>query len=182
MTQLSAFSAEEVETIVSLPYRVGIHVSYADDEDGEQDDELETRALEACLKEVVKTHEAVPLSQEIAQEVLDSKDKWDNWTQGVFNIEPQCEKAVALLKSQASESEVKDYIKMTLEVASAVAQAYGEFGEEQEPEKGFFGNVMGKIMGGFSTMGEDDTGHPMNVSPAEDSAISRISKALKKNA
>lgn len=178
MTQLSSFSSEDQGLIISLPYRAGLYVSYADDEDGERDDEMEMRAMEACLKEIAKVHEGHALTQEVAAEILGRKEDWNVWSQGVFNIEPLCEQAVLVLKEKASESEVKDYIKMVLEITTAVAQAYGEFGEE-EPEVGFFGKAMGRIFGNFGS--SDDANHPMNVSAAEDGAISRISAALKAN-
>ena len=182
MTQLSSFSGEDAELIVSLAYRVGMHVSFTEDEEGEQDDEREMRALETCVREIAKLHEGSELMKEIASEVLRSKDKWPSWSEGVFNIEPQCEKAVLVLKATASEGDVKGYIKMLLEIASAVAQAYGEFGEEQAPEKGFFGKAIGRIVGEFSGLSSEDVNHPMNVSAAEDSAISSIAAALRKNA
>ncbi|MGH1402815.1 MAG: hypothetical protein ACRBDL_01080 [Alphaproteobacteria bacterium] len=182
MSQLSFYTDEDFKAIVSLPYRVGINVSYADDEEGEQDDEREMRALSACIAEISRLHDGVELTKAIAEEVLNSKDEWAEWSQGVFNIEPLCEQAILALKKQANADEIKDYIKMVLEIATAVAQAYGEFGEEPEPEKGFFGKAMTKIVGGFSGMSDDDANHPMNVSAAEDSAISTIAAALKKHA
>jgi len=181
MTQLSYFSNEDVELIISLPYRVGMSVSYADDEEGERDDTLEMRALAACLAEIVKMDDVSSFSKEIIGEILRLRDKWPAWSEGVFNLAPLCERAVLVLKTQASDDEVKDYIKIILEIASAVAQAYGEFGEDVEPEKGFFGKAMGKIVGGFASMSADDAGHPMNVSAVEDSVISSIADALKKN-
>lgn len=180
MTQLSDFSPEETALIISLPYRVGMHVSYADDEHGENDDELEMKALAACIKEVVRQHEGEPLTKEIALEILSNKDKWSNWEQGVFNIEPQCETAVSTLKIHANSSEVKDYIKMILDVASSVAQAYGEFGEGADQVQGLFGKISG-IVKSVVSVGVDDASHPMNVSAAEDTAISNIATALKKN-
>ena len=182
MTQLSDFSAEDAELIASLPYRVGIHVSYADDEEGEQDDEREMHALQASIAEVVKLQEGCLLTKEIAEEILSSKGRWEAWSEGVFNIEPLCEKAVLVLKTKADAGEVKAYIKITLEIAASVARAYGEFNEGPEPEKGFFGKAMSNIIGGFANMSESDANHPMNISAAEDSAISRIAGALKKNA
>lgn len=181
MTQLSSFSDADAELIVSLPYRAGLYVSYADDEDGKRDDELEMRAMQACLNEVSKMHEEQALTSEIAASILSRQDQWDAWSQGVFQIEPLCEKTILALKTQATDEEVKDYIKLILELSSAVAQAYGEFGEDPAPEKGFFGKAMSKIVGGFSGMSSDDINHPMNVSAAEDSAIARIAGALRKN-
>ena len=107
------------------------------------------------------------------------QDKWDDWGNGVFNIEPLCKQASAIVSKVATKEEAKSYVKMVLEVASAVAQAYGEFGEEPDAPKGFLGKAMSRIIGGFGSA--EDAGHPMNVSAAEDSAISRISDALKAN-
>ncbi len=181
MTQLSCFSDEDIKTIISLPYRVGINVSYADDEDGERDDEAEMRALEACISEVAKLQEGEGLVKEVATKVLDSKDDWDSWSQGVFNIEPLCEKAVLALKTHASDDEIRSYIKMIVEIATTVAQAYGEFGEEIEPDKGFFAKAANKIASRFAGLSGDDANHPMNVSASESDAISSIIAALKKN-
>lgn len=174
MTRLSDFSDGEIDLVVSLPYRVGMHVSYADDEDGEQDDEREMAALESCLAAVVQHSEG--LNKEVAAQALSQKDKWEEWGQGVFNIEPICKQAAEVVSRVASKDEARHYAKMVLEVASAVAQAYGEFGEEQEEPKGFFGKAMSRIVGGFGSA--DDAAHPMNISAAEDSAISRVSQAL----
>ncbi|MBI1301740.1 MAG: hypothetical protein GC137_08805 [Alphaproteobacteria bacterium] len=175
MTDISAFSEEDKDAIISLPYRVGLHVSYAEDEDGEVDDELEIGSIVAVLEHIASNYKG--LDQQIAQAALNHKEKWESWGQGVFVIEPKCEKAVLAIKKYASESEVKSYIKMVIEVATAVAEAYGEFGQGAEKKEGF-ANFIGNIFGGFS---KSDANHPMNVSAAEDTAISSISAALKKN-
>ena len=172
MTQLSDFSSEEIGSIVALPYRVGMHVSFAEDEDGEQDDELEMRALEACIREIAKNKAG--LVAEIASEVLNRKAEWEKWSDGVFNIEPVCKQALLTLEKQATRDESKEYIRMNIEIAHAVAQAYGEFGEEKT-EPGFFGKLMGNIV---ERMNSDESSHPMNVSAAEESAIARIKSAL----
>ena len=94
MAQLSFFTDEDVESIISLPFRAGMFVSYAEDEDGEQDDVREMQALEGCLKEFARVHQGEELTKEIAAATLNAKDKWEAWSQGVFNIEPLCEKAI----------------------------------------------------------------------------------------
>ncbi len=181
MTQLSCFSDEDIEIIVSLPYRAAMNVSYADDEEGECDDEREMHALKTCIIEIAKLHEGVALTKEIAENLLNSQDKWLSWSQGVFNIEMLCERAILALKAQASDDEIRSYVEMVLELATTVAQAYGEFGEEEEPEKGFFGKAVSIIAGGFRGEGKSYENHPMNVSASEDCAISNIAAALKKN-
>ncbi len=179
MTQLSVFSPEDLESIVSLPYRVAMNVSYAEDEDGDQDDELETRALEIYLVDVSKDEDRDGLSRDVAAQILNSKDKWETWSQGVFNIEPACEKAILALKVEASKDEVKAYSEMVVGLGVCVAQAYGEFGDAPEPEKGVVAKFLGSLMG---VKPSNEVAHPMNVSAAEDSALQRIKAALKKHA
>ena len=176
MTQISEFSAEDYQHIVSLPYRVGMHVSYADDEEGEKDDELEMRALQASIREMAKIHHETPLIQHIAEETLKQREQWRSWEDGVFNIEPLCRQAVIALEKYASKDDVKAYQAMIVEIATSVAQAYGEFGVEEEKAEGFFGGLMQKIAGGIASGGEAN--HPMNVSAAEDTAIQNIKDAL----
>ncbi len=177
MTALSDFTLEQAELIVRLPYRVGLNVSYAEDEQGERDDRLEMQALEACIREISKTQEG--LAKEVATEILNSREDWLSWSDGVFNLGPSCEEAVLAIKSKASQDEARAYVKMVLDIASSVAQAYGEFGEGDELKEGFFGKLMAGIVARVTA--GSDVHHPMNISAAEDSAISSIAAALNKN-
>ena len=174
MSQLSAFPPEDIDLIVSLPYRVGINISYAEDEEGELDDEREMQSLESCFKNISKLDDESEFIAEVASEVLKRKSDWSNWEENTFDLTPDCKKVIKILKPVLSEKELKSYKKMLLNVAVTVAQAYGEFGDAQE-EKGFFGKVMEKVIRNFSG---GDSGQPMNVSAAEDSAISKIREAL----
>lgn len=177
MSQLSLFSPEDAELLVSLPYRVGVSISFTEDEEGEGDDDREMEALESCIKEVAKLHQGSAIVSEVARRILESKSKWEAWSnQGVFNIAPECERAVRALKPVVNAQELKSYKKMILEIATAVAQASGEFGDVHK-KKGFFGKVMEKVVGGFAN---DDGSHPMNVSAAENDAIKAIKSALSK--
>lgn len=46
MAQLSSFSGEQAERLIALPYKIGLWISFADDEAGEGDDKKELEALE----------------------------------------------------------------------------------------------------------------------------------------
>lgn len=176
MVQLSAFSPEDAEAIYSLPYRAGLHISYAEDEGGEGDDEQEMAALESAVRAAAGRYKDSVFVQEVVSAIMNNRDRWDQWSQGVFNIEPQCRTVAALLKDAASEQDRKDYKGLVVSVAVAVAQAYGEFGEDVREEEGFFARALKKIgLGG----GAAEADSPMNVSAAEDDAIARIKAALR---
>lgn len=88
---------------------------------------------------------------------------------------------MVILKPVASESEFKAYRTTLIEIATTVAQAHGEFNSFDAPaeEKTGFGALVGKIVSGFSDLSKDDDNHPMNVSAAEDSAITELKQILK---
>ncbi len=181
MTHLSSFSAEESELLVSLPYKVGMWMSYADDEDGERDDEKEMAALEHCIKAIAGLYEDQPFVKEVAAQTLRLRSEWARWETQAFHVPAEAEKAVSLLKSKATSDELKNYGSALIEVATIVAQAYGEFSsfDEAEPESTGFGALVGKIVSGFSELSKDDDDHPMNISASEDSAIAQLAQILK---
>ncbi|GJL85114.1 MAG: hypothetical protein DHS20C02_08890 [Micavibrio sp.] len=181
MSELSIFSDEEITLLTSLPYKVGVWISHADDEEGEADDEREMKSLSACLKAVAKEYDGPGLVDDIARETLKREPFWMEWTDQSYNILPDCEQALVLLKEKAGLQDAKNYKSALLEIAATVAQAYGEFNgfDEVPEEEGFFGSIVNKVVGGFSGMSKDDANHPMNISPSEDSAISQLAAALK---
>lgn len=174
MADIKEFSEDDFNAIVSLPYRAAIHVSYAEDEDGGQDDALEMDAMEACLKAYAKSSDNL-LCAQIAGAILDARDQWRVWEQGTFNIEPLCHNGVSALARYAREDDVRHYKKMVLSIARDVAQAYGEFGDSSGAgeRKGVFGLVLDRLSGNRL-----ESHSPMNVSAAEDEAISRIRAAM----
>lgn len=181
MTHISAFSAEEIELLMSLPYKVGMWLSYADDEDGESDDEQEQKALHHCLKAIADLYEEGSLVKDVLKQTLSMKSEWPRWATQAFHVPSEAEKAVSLLQSKVTEDEMKAYAAALIEIATTVAAAYGEFSsfDEEEPEKTGFGALVGKIVSGFSDLSKDDENHPMNISAAEDSAIAELTSILK---
>lgn len=182
MSALGVFSDDQKQAVVSLPFKVGMWVSHAEDIDGEADDVREKQAIERTVAEIAKLHEGSALLQEVAHAILESRDQWAAWEDQCFHVLKQAPGVVADVKKTLGVAEAKQYRAMVMEIAMTVARAHGEFAAFDDEEKavpGFWGSVVGKIVSGFSGMSQDDKDHPMNVSPAEDSAISQLSAALK---
>lgn len=181
MTSLAHFSAEEAELLISLPYRVGVHMSHIDDEDGEVDDRREMASLKACIQAVAALRNDRPFAAEIMKETLRLQFEWSRWAEKSFDIFDDAARAVSLLKSKAGEGTARSYAATLMEIATAVARAYGEFStfDEEERQSGILGALLGKIIEGFSELAPEDEGHPMNVSASENEALARLSSALK---
>jgi hypothetical protein len=175
MTRLSDFSPDEIELIASLPYRVGMWISHADDMDGEGDDEKEAKVLSGCLRQFAKMHDDKSLLSEVMTESLRREDKWAEWADQSFTVLNDIKKVIPLLRDKASTEEIKDLKRSLMEIGTAVASAFGEFGMfDEEKTEGLFAKIISK----FSALGGDDAGHPMNVSAAEDSALENLRAVL----
>ena len=177
MSDLAGFSAEEIELVSSVLYKVGVWVSHADDVDGEEDDEHEMKALGACIRAVAKRYDGPGLVDDVAREVLARTDRWEEWTDYSFDVLPDVRRAVAAIKLHGTKDDVKHYKMALVEVVQTVAMAYGEFGQYDEDEnKGGFGALLGKITKGF---GSDHKDHPMNISAAEDGVLEELKAVLR---
>lgn len=182
MTSVSDFSASELELLASLPYKVGVFISHADDEDGEIDDEKEIAALEACINAIAGLHEDKPFTAEVMQQTLQMKTEWPRWAEeGIFQTPKYAQQAVVLLQGRASEQELKNYRSSLVQIATTVAQAYGEFGEfdDDDTSGGLFGGIVSKLSSAVASITADDDNQPMNVSAAEDTALAELKAALR---
>jgi hypothetical protein len=172
---LSIFTEKDAEILVSLPYKAGIWIAGMEDADGEEDDIIEMKALEACIKAVGDLHEDQPLIKAIAAETLKRRADWPAWQDESHDAPAGARKAISILKGRASEEEIKAYRAAVIEVATAVAEAFGEFSGYDPEDEGFFSRLVSK----FKSLKDDDAGHPMNVGPAEDEALAELAQALK---
>lgn len=181
MTSLAHFSASEAEILISLPYRIGVFISHADDAEGERDDRREMAALKSCIRAVVDQHRDRPFAAEVMKETLRLEFEWPRWAEKAFAVHGDAEKAVSLLKSKAGESTARSYAASVMEIAAAVARAHGEFfsGPEDEQDQSALTAFFSRIIGELSVFTPEDAGHPMNVSASENEALTRLSAALK---
>ncbi len=180
MSQLDSFTPEDRELLISLFYRVGVFVSYAEDEDGEQDDELEMKALERILLAIAKYEKKSEFAMNMAREAIRHKDDWERWNNQTFQVVDDCRKAALMLYNVVPETDFNRYRYCLIKIAETVASAYGEFGVDdfEDENEGFFSRVVDKLSTGLKSSKEDDGF--MNITSAEDQAIIDLKNALKK--
>lgn len=171
------FLEEEIVLLVSLPYRVGVWMSQADDDAStERDDEREQRALEAVLKNIADSKKQTPFTSAVAEETLRYQNMWSGWGEQLETLFPDLKQAMYLIDDRLPKENAGNYRKCLIDTATAVAMAYGEFEENAEPEKSsFFGNLMTKINDKLHPLSED----PENLSASEQEALKKLREALK---
>lgn len=174
---LNIFTDEQRMMLVALPFKAGICISDADDIEGEDDDVQERKALEICLREILKSYENDAFISGIVGETLRRRGEWAAWAEKSWSAPDEARKVAAFLYGAVPKKLFFSYGKMIVEIASAVARAYGEYGsfDDDRADEGFFA----KIIGGFRGMSGEDPGHPMNVSASEDEMIAAIAGAFR---
>lgn len=180
MTDLSSFSEQERALIVSLPYKVGLWISHAEDEEGEDDDAQEMKALKHCVVGIAKAHEQNGFIHALLVEMIRGREDWSQWDDDAFQVVAQIKGVKPALQKHLSEAEYKEFCKVLIEIAIVVAEAHGEFGDwGDEPDESLFSGFMNKMKDRFSGMADSTGASPMNISAAEDDAIKQLKAALK---
>lgn len=171
---LESLTAEQLASIVSLPFRVGVWIGFAEDEEGPDDDRLERRALAATLKSIEGDKSRRELVRHIAGETLKHQNHWEQWAGQVSFRMPDVDAPLAALRDAAAAADEKAYREMLYDIAVAVASAYGEFGDRHEPPQGrvsaFLGDLMQKMRKGTEEY---------KISATEQDAIDALRTALR---
>jgi len=173
------FMEEERVLIISLPYKVGVWVSQADDvAETEADDDKEFKALRAVLSGIAKEKQQAPFVSEIVDQTLTYQNMWPEWKAASGQTLEDVQRVIDMMRARLPEENVRNYARALKRIATVVAHAYGEFegAEGEQKDEGFFGGVITKILERVPESGEAE--NPENVSPAEQAALKKLSEIL----
>lgn len=172
----TALTAQEQKFITGLFARVGFWVSHADDTDYAEDSEQKEFAyMQRALKRVEKLSTSSVIS-ECAGAATSIKTAPDHETEE--SLTGDLRKAVEILKSHKDEASLSQFRKAILYTGTCVARAYREELDHHEDEF-LMENWLNKIIGALNRDVDAENFKNMNISPAEDSAITMISEAIR---
>ena len=178
MANLSNFTPEERELIISVPYRVGIWISDADNcEKSKFDDKRERQALELAIARMAKSHKKMPFAAEIMRDVEANKSKWDVWNQKTAenDVLQDIQKAIELCRNKTSKAELSQFKQAVWNVGMIVAQAFGEY---KDPDHEMHVNRFFAWLASF-VAGPSLRKAPENLSQVEKTALKKLRAVLK---
>jgi hypothetical protein len=129
MTNLSEFSNEERNLLISIPYRVGLWISESDDNTKSKfDDKRERQALEGTITRLAGLHRKMPFAAAIMKDIESNKSVWPTWQAQAAEdvVLADCQKAIELCRTKCSKVEQAQYKQTVWQTGLIVAQAYGE--------------------------------------------------------
>ena len=175
MSYFKDIPSEEINLLISLPYRVGIWISDADDlEKTQRDDRKEAVALDRVIKNVAGQKS---FAGAIMAEIDHNRLSWGDWKKlaNENNIIEDVVRAKKVVSQHLSKKEWTLYCKLLWHVGVVIAQA---FGEDKDPDQemhvnNFFEDVISAVFS--SRLGKT----PDNVSAEEKRTLKKLRAALK---
>lgn len=134
MLTLEHLSPKQRDLIISLPYRVGLWVSQADQQGGDDADDAELRTLENLINGFTQDVFGSELVQNVMAETWAQKARWPEWSKGVKQTLPDCKEAISILQDHYESKEISAFRQRLYDIAEAVAMAFNE-GETGTAEK-----------------------------------------------
>jgi hypothetical protein len=129
MNFLDKLTPDHRQTIVRLPYRVGLWVSQSDISGGSEADEREKQALSNILHAVTEDMFGAEAIQYIMSETIRNKAEWPKWGSNIDMVPRECGDAIDLMRQYAEPKDAKAFKTHLMEIAEAVALAFREEGQ-----------------------------------------------------
>ena len=179
MAYLNDFSVEERLRVVSLPVRLGYHISHADDAAHTmRDDEREHLSLQKALESILKNAGRGGFVSDVAAGVLASRGDWDTWEQSAGSALDDVPSVLALIDSRLPAEPGRTYRKMLYFLSAVVAQAASEDGGVDDLRKEVMGGgLLMRLMDRLSV--RTDLKLPQNISKKEREALQKLRQYLK---
>lgn len=168
-----ALSPADRQTLISLPYRAGLYVSFCDVTGGWEAQERELQCLTNILRQFSEDFCTAEIAQKALMETLRSRTQWPSWSHSIDTVPEEAGRVITALLSSLSEKEMSAFKEMLVDIALAVAMAFHEdagFAFEEAPKPGIFSRLLGKEK-------SDRLAHT-NISKNERAALSRLCAAM----
>ena len=175
---LAQLSPEDERTLISLPYRAGLYVSFCDVTGGWEAQDREIQSLTSILQEFANDFYQTEFTQKILLETMASRGQWLSWARDVGRLPQDVEAMMRGLSSMMDDAEFQAFASVILDISLSVAMAFREQADEgsiSQDKPGAIRQLIGRMMGGKA--GGDPLSHP-NISEQERTALTTLSRAL----
>ncbi len=180
MSLLDDLTKDNRETIIRLPYRVGLWVSQADTTGGQEAADQEVQALSNIIEGFAHEVFGSELVQYIMAETVAKKDEWPDWSAGRDSVLADCGLAVDILRDHTDEKDVSAFKARLMEIAEAIALAFSEYEEASAADKifSYMSYFLEKIRTYTKKTSQKSLDEYLSISRQERGALGDLARAL----
>ncbi len=178
---LDQLTQQQRDMIVSLPYRVGLHISQSDDTGGDESDEIEAQTLNNLLTGFSQEVFGAETVQYVIGEAVQRKADWPKWAEAVNSVEEDCHKTISILSDIVDPKEVSAFKGCMVEIGESVAMAFREYSDDMpifQKLKFFLAYHKGKSQAEKLKRAYKSYDEFLNISLKERKALCDIAHAL----
>lgn len=170
----STLSAQDVDTLIRLPFRVGVWISSSDSTGGEESEARELQALETVISSYAEEYLKSEFVQKLMEKTFSGKKSWPLWAEEIDSVPAECARLMEILEAHLPIREVSAFRDNLIDIAVAVAMVF----REEETEEG--SDSVGIFQKALRFLGIS-TGRSVhvNISRAERKALRKLAAALK---
>lgn len=170
---------DQKDLLISLPYKLGVWISHFDEQGEIEADEKENAALGEIIEYLAEDDTSTLFVTELFRDSLNAREDWAGWPCNEKQALEDSKKGMEIVKDNVSDKDAIAFREALLTVCEVVAQAYGEFGGQEDDEDrskwlGAIRNALEKLKGHSYVNME----RPFNISPAEQDAITTLKAEL----
>ena len=180
MSEVQRFLPTDQDVLISLFYRIGHWMSNIDDTDmDEKSEKAEESQVFRVLTKFSQSKNVGALCAELAEESLRQKGNWFRWAGQDDTVISDVARSKKILHAQATHEEFVLFGKSLVTIATSVARAYREASDSDVEEIGFLGWLNDKASKASLALADREAHKDLNISPAEDSALTELIETLK---
>lgn len=175
---LAQLSPEDERTLISLPYRAGLYVSFCDVTGGWEAQDREIQSLTSILQEFASDFYQTEFTQKILLETMAARGEWLSWARDVNALPDEATGMMKTLSAIMDDAEFQAFASVILDIALSVAMAFREQADEPattHDKPGAIRQLIGRMMGGKA---DGDPFLHTNISERERGALKTLGSAL----
>lgn len=127
MSFLDNLTDNQRDTLISLPYRVGLWVSQSDISGGDDSSGQERQVLANIIHGVASDMFGSEVVQIVMTETIKNKDQWPKWAQQSSAVPEDCAFAMDVIRQYADAKDATAFKNHLMEIGEAVALAFREY-------------------------------------------------------
>ena len=170
---------DQKDLLIALPYRIGLWISHFDEQGDDTAEKNEKQALDEIVSYLARDNTSTPFVTDYFEDALRASPGAATLDCSEEAVLSDTKKAMRIIRDNVSDKDKQATQKALLTVAEVVAQAYGEFGEDDTGSAGegwmsSIKNALGKLKGVSYVSME----RPFNISPEEKVALDQLEDVL----
>lgn len=174
---IAQLSKQDELILMSLPYRVGLYVSFSDTSGGFEAQEQEMQTLSNILREFAEDFCKSEFTQKVLMESLKQRSQWPSWSNNMEHVPEEARHITDLLEAHFDARGLRAFKEVMIDIAMAVAMAFQEGPVETIKPSLWpkFGDMLAKMLG----KGPNHyTLSHMSISKNERNALKRLCAAI----